>query len=42
MKHISKYLLLSTALLLVSACSSFHDERDDTNDSPNYTVPYLA
>ncbi len=42
MKHISKYILLSTMLILTSACSLLNDEGDETNDSHDYTVPYLA
>lgn len=43
MQKISKLLLLSSTLLLMSACSSFQkDNGDRAPDSPDYTIPYLA
>lgn len=42
MEKLCKYLLLSSAVLLASACSSFSDGENDTEDSPEYSLPYLA
>lgn len=41
MTRFSKYLLLSSMLVLASACSVSSDD-EDSHDTPDYSIPYLA